>query len=86
MRNKPGQQVPVLTDLQGEIHADVDVFCPNVIGRFGVEHGVDAAVKVRLAGGLSTAGDSDDGCTGSVPRQHVSRPEQKKKTSERNLF
>lgn len=68
------EEIPGLTDLQGEIHTHVNVLCPNVIGWFDVEHGVDAAVEVRLAGGLSTAGDSNDGCTGSVPRQHVSRP------------
>lgn len=72
--SSPGGETLLLTDLQGEIHAHVDVLCPDIVGSFGVEDGVDAAVEVRLAGGLSTAGHSDDGCSRPVPGQHVGRP------------
>lgn len=67
-------KLSALTNFHGKAHAHVDVLCPDVVGGFGVEHRVDAAVQVGLAGCLATAGQSNDGGTGPVPRQHVSRP------------
>lgn len=56
-----------LTDFHGEAHTHVDVLSPHVVGGFGVEHGVDAAVQVGLAGCLTAAGQSNDGGAGPVP-------------------
>lgn len=71
-------KLSALTNFHGKAHAHVDVFCPDIVGGFGVEHRVDAAVQVGLAGCLTTTGQSNDGGTGSVPWQHVSRPAENK--------
>lgn len=61
----------LLTHLQGEVDAEVDILGPDIVGRLGVQHGVDTAVQMGLTGGLATAGHSDDGGTGPVPGQQV---------------
>lgn len=61
------QHTSTLTNFQGKVHAQVNVLGPDVVGRFGVEHRIDTAVQVGLAGGLATAGHSDDGGAGPVP-------------------
>lgn len=63
-----------LTNFHGKVYTQVNILGPDVVGRLGVEHRVDTTVQVSLAGSLTTAGHSDDGGTGPVPRQHVSRP------------
>lgn len=63
-----------LTSFHGKVHTQVNILCPDIIGRLGVEHGVDTTVQVGLAGGLATAGHGNDGGTGPVPGQHVSGP------------
>lgn len=68
MRISPAQQnTSTLTNFQGKVHTQVNVLCPDVVGRFGVEHRINTAVQVGLAGGLATAGHSNDGSTGPVP-------------------
>lgn len=57
----------MLTNFQGKVHAQVNVLRPDIVGRFGVEHRIDAAVQVGLASGLATAGHSNDGGAGPVP-------------------
>ncbi|TNN45221.1 hypothetical protein EYF80_044574 [Liparis tanakae] len=63
-----------LTDIHGEVDAQVDVLGPHVVGRLGVEHGEDAAVQVRLAGRLGVTGHGQDGRTGPVPGDQVGGP------------
>lgn len=71
----------LLTNFQGKVDAHVHILSPHVIGGFGVENRVDATVKVALAGSLTTAGHSNNGGTGPVPWQQVSRP-----VGDRNVF
>ncbi|TNN81975.1 hypothetical protein EYF80_007621 [Liparis tanakae] len=58
----------------GKVHAQVNVLGPHIVGRFGVEHRVDAAVQVGLVGGLGAASHGHDGGPGPVPRQHSHLP------------
>lgn len=60
-------RLSALTNFHGKVHAHVDVLRPDVVGRFSVEHGVDAAVQVGLAGCLAAAGQCNDGGTRPVP-------------------
>lgn len=61
------QNTSTLTNFQGKVDTQVNVLRPDVVGRFGVEHRIDTAVQVGLAGGLATASHSNDGGTGPVP-------------------
>lgn len=67
-----------LTHLHGEIDAEVDVLGPDVVGGLGVQHGEDTAVKVALPGCLFVTGDSNDGGTGPVLGEQMSRPREQK--------
>lgn len=63
-----------LTHIHGKVDTHVDVFCPHIIGRLGVEDRENATVQVSLTGSLGITGHSKDGGTRPVPGDQVGGP------------
>lgn len=60
-----------LTNIHAQVHAEIHVLCPGVMGRLFAQDGEDAPVEVGLARRLVIAGDSDDGSPRAVPGHQV---------------
>lgn len=69
------------THFHGKVDSHVDIFCPNVVGWFGVQDGEDTAVQVGLASCLGVTGHSEDRSTGPVPGDLLGRPAKKHATT-----
>lgn len=63
-----------LTDIHAQVHTEIHILCPGIVGRLLAQHGEDAAVQVCLACCLVIAGDGDDGSPRAVPGHQVCRP------------
>lgn len=60
-----------LTAFDAKLDPAVHIVGPDVLWRLTVEHREDSSAQVGLAGGLSRAGDGNDRCPRSVPRQKL---------------
>lgn len=60
-----------LTAFDAKLDPAIHIVCPDVLWRFTVEHREDSSAEVGLAGSLGRAGDSNDCCPRSVPRQQL---------------
>lgn len=60
-----------LTTVDAKLDPAVHIVGPDVLWRFTVEHREDSSAQVGLAGSLSRAGDGNDCCPRSVPRQKL---------------
>ena len=60
-----------LTTFNAKLDSAIHIVCPDGLWRFKVEHREDSSAQVGLAGSLGRAGDSNDCCPRSVPRQKL---------------
>lgn len=60
-----------LTNIHAQVHAEVHILCPGVVGGFFAQDREDAAVEVGLARCLLVTGDSNDGSPRAVPGHQV---------------
>ena len=60
-----------LTTFDAKLDPAVHIVGPDVLWRFTVEHREDSSAQVGLAGSQSRAGDGNDCCPRSVPRQKL---------------
>lgn len=66
-----GRKQRWLTTLNAKLDPVIHIVCPDGLWRFTVEHGEDPSEQVGLPGSLGRAGDGNDHCPRSVPRQQL---------------
>lgn len=65
------EEATELSTVDAKLDPAVHIVGPDVLWRFTVEHREDSSAQVGLAGSLSRAGDGNDCCPRSVPRQKL---------------